>query len=81
MQLAYPWLRTRSSSALPGGVEAPDGVLAGVLANSALTRGSWRSAIRQAVPGITAVEPVLDRAGLARDLTPQNIAPPAAHAA
>ena len=72
VQLAYPWLRARSSSALPGGVEAPDGVLAGVLANSALTRGSWRSAIRQAVPGITAVEPVLDRAVLARDFTPQN---------
>ena len=70
VQLVYPWLRTPSSSNLPGGVEAPDGVVAGVLANSALTRGSWRSAIRQPVSGISGVAPVLDRAVLARDLTP-----------
>ena len=72
VQLAYPWLRTRTSGVLPGGVEAPDGVLAGVLANGALTRGSWRSAIRQPVAGITAVEPVLDRAALARTLAPPD---------
>ncbi len=68
VQLAYPWLRTRDSAVLPGGLEPPDGVLAGLLANSALTRGSWRSAIRQPVPGISAVEPVLDRATLQRNL-------------
>lgn len=68
VQLVYPWLRTRDSVALPGGVEPPDGVLAGLLANSALTRGSWRSAIRQPVPGVSGVEPVLDRATLGRDL-------------
>jgi hypothetical protein len=72
VQLAYPWLRTRHSALLPGGVEAPDGTLVGSLANSALTRGSWRSAIRQPVPGITAVQPALDRAMLARDLSPRN---------
>ncbi len=66
VQLIYPWLRTPNSPALPGGLEAPDGVLAGALANSALTRGSWRSALRQAIPGLTAVEPVLDRASLLR---------------
>ena len=69
VQLVYPWLRTRTSPALPGGLEPPDGVLAGLLAGSALTRGSWRSAIRQPVPGIFSVEPVLDRAMLERDLS------------
>jgi hypothetical protein len=68
VQLAYPWVRTRDSAALPGGVEPPDGVLAGLLANSALSRGSWRSALRQPVPGVSAVEPVLDRATLQRVL-------------
>jgi Bacteriophage tail sheath protein len=72
VQLGYPWLRTRDSVALPGGVEPPDGVLAGLLANSALTRGSWRSAIRQPVPGISNVEPVLDRATLQRNLPLTN---------
>jgi hypothetical protein len=73
VQLAYPWLRTPCSSNLPGGVEAPDGVVAGVLANNALTRGSWRSAIRQPIPGLSSVEPVLDRTLLARDLTPGGV--------
>jgi hypothetical protein len=73
VQLAYPWLRTHGSPILPGGIEAPDGVLAGVLANSALTRGSWRSALRQPVPSLSGVEPVLDRATLARDLTPAGL--------
>lgn len=70
VQLAYPWLRTAGSDALPGGVEPPDGTLAGLLANGALTRGSWRSALRQPVPGVAALEPVLDRATLGRDLSP-----------
>jgi hypothetical protein len=72
VQLTYPWLRTRTSGALPGDMEPPDGVLTGLLANSALTRGSWRSAIRQPVPAIIDVEPVLDRAALGRDLTPSG---------
>jgi hypothetical protein len=72
VQLVYPWLQTPSSPALPGGVEAPDGVLAGALANNALTRGSWRSAVRQPISGISGVEPALDRAMLGRDLTPKD---------
>jgi len=72
VQLTYPWLRTAGASNLPGGLEAPDGIVTGVLANSALTHGSWRSAIRQPVSGIGGVEPVLDRALLLRDLTPKD---------
>jgi hypothetical protein len=70
VQLAYPWARTRTSAMLPGGVESPDGLLAGVLANNALTRGSWQSAVRQPVAGVVSLEPVLDRATLDRPLAP-----------
>ena len=59
VQLVYPWLRTRASSRLPGVVEAPDAMLAGVLANNALTVGTWQSAAREPVSGIVALEPVM----------------------
>lgn len=44
LQLAYPWLRTGDSADAQGGIEAPEGTLAGVLARSALERGAYRSA-------------------------------------
>ena len=44
VQLAYPWVRTGLSNLLPEGVEPPEGVLAGLLAQSGLTRGAYRSA-------------------------------------
>jgi phage tail sheath protein FI len=49
LQMAYPWLRTADSSDTQGGVEAPEGSLAGVLALSALERGSYRSAAARAL--------------------------------
>jgi hypothetical protein len=70
IQLAYPWLKTRNPAVLPGGYEPPEGALVGLLANSALSQGSWSSAIRQPVPWVSSVEPVLDRALLDRDLSP-----------
>jgi hypothetical protein len=36
VQLAYPWVRSKSSPALPGELESPDGVVTGVLARNAL---------------------------------------------
>jgi len=68
VQLAYPWLQTRHSGRLPGGVEPPDAMLAGVLANNALTAGSWRSAARQPLPQIIDLEPTLSIADLSREL-------------
>ena len=50
-----------------GGVEPPDSVLAGLLANSALTRIRAQRP-SPARPGVSAVEPVLDRATLQRNL-------------
>jgi len=47
LQLAYPWVRTHDSADCQGGIEAPEGTLAGVLARSALERGSYRSAATQ----------------------------------
>ena len=44
VQLAYPWARSKSSSRLPGALESPDGVLAGVLARNALARGAFAAA-------------------------------------
>ncbi|KQU77068.1 MULTISPECIES: phage tail protein [unclassified Rhizobacter] len=44
VQLAWPWLRTQASgSDLPGGLESPDGVLAGLVACGATRRGCFRS--------------------------------------
>lgn len=44
VQLAWPWLRTQASSDdLPAGLEAPDGVLAGLVAEGAMRAGCFRS--------------------------------------
>lgn len=64
VQLVYPWLRTRDSGALPGGLVAPDGFFTGLLAASALGRGAWRSLVHQLIPDLIGVDPVLDRSTL-----------------
>ena len=46
LQLAYPWLKTTSSSVLLEGLESPDGALTGILARNALTRGTFASAVK-----------------------------------
>jgi uncharacterized protein len=74
VQLTYPWARTRSSGMLPGGLEPPDAVVAGVLADHALTRGAWKSAIRRSLPRVAGIEPVLDRGTLARAFAPTGAA-------
>lgn len=43
VQLGYPWLRTRAGNDLPEGAEPPDGVLAGLMAANALSRGTFHS--------------------------------------
>jgi hypothetical protein len=68
VQLVYPWLVTAESGNLPGGVEAPDGMLAGMLAASALTRGSWQSIARTPAFGLIGLEPTLSPSELARPL-------------
>jgi uncharacterized protein len=46
LQLAYPWLKTSGSSALLESLEPPEGVLAGLIARNALTRGTFMSATK-----------------------------------
>ncbi len=60
VQLAYPWLVTASAARLPGQIEPPDGVLAGVLARSVAARGAHRSLGRQDVREITGFQPALE---------------------
>ena len=43
VQLAWPWLRTTASVDLPEALEAPDGVLAGLVAAGAIAQGTFRS--------------------------------------
>lgn len=43
VQLAWPWLALRAGDDLPAGLEPPEGVLAGLLAASAVERGCHRS--------------------------------------
>ena len=43
VQLAWPWLRTQASVDLPESLEAPDGVLAGLVSAGAVARGAFRS--------------------------------------
>jgi Bacteriophage tail sheath protein len=44
LQLGTPWLAVAESEFMPGGLMPTDGVLAGMLARSALERGAFRSA-------------------------------------
>ena len=43
VQLAWPWLSTRTAQDLPEGLEPPDGALAGLIAAGALARGTHAS--------------------------------------
>lgn len=44
LQLCYPWLKTSEADMLPDQALPPEGVLTGILAANALTRGVFRSA-------------------------------------
>jgi phage tail sheath protein FI len=61
VQLVYPWVRTQASQELPEGLESPDGVLAGLLARNALTRGTFRSAAGLELAGVLSLGPELRR--------------------
>jgi hypothetical protein len=64
VQLVYPWVRTPGSLRLPGQLESPEGVLIGLLARNALTRGSFRSAAGLPLADVNGLEPALTRAQL-----------------
>jgi hypothetical protein len=64
VQLVYPWVRTPGSALLPEELESPEGVLTGVLARSALLRGTFRSALNLELADVEALFPELDRSAL-----------------
>jgi len=65
VQLAWPWLRTSHSADLPGALEAPEGLLAGLLAINALARGTFRSVAGTPLAAVSGSEPVLAWSGIA----------------
>jgi hypothetical protein len=62
LQLAYPWVQMSYAGDLPGNVEPPEGVLAGLLARNALTRGTFRSATALTIKEVIDVVPRLPQA-------------------
>jgi hypothetical protein len=57
VQLGWPWVATRNSGDLPEGIEPPDGLLAGVIAASALARGTFRSVAGTRLPQVLGATP------------------------
>ena len=60
LQLGWPWLQTTRSDDLPQRLEPAEGLLAGVLAENALARGTFRSVAGSRLPQVVALEPVPD---------------------
>lgn len=69
VQLAWPWLRTAQGADLPGQLEAPDGLLAGLVARNALARGTFRSVAGTPLPAVFGTEPVLPWSAIAATAT------------
>ncbi|MDC0747865.1 phage tail sheath protein [Polyangium mundeleinium] len=65
VQIVYPWVKTPASALLPGGVESPDAVLAGVLARNAIARGTFRSAMGAELADVFQIFPLLERSAIA----------------
>ena len=59
LQLGYPWLQASYAGDLPANLEPPEGVMAGVLARNALTRGTFRSATALTLHDLIDVTPPL----------------------
>lgn len=67
VQVAWPWVRGGSTASRPGGVAPADGVLAGMIARGALSRGSFRSIAGDRPEGITDLQPRMSRAAERRE--------------
>jgi hypothetical protein len=59
LQLSYPWLKTSGSGVLSESLEPPDGLLTGLLARNALTRGSFMDATKIVPAELFDVSPIL----------------------
>jgi hypothetical protein len=72
LQLAYPWLKTTGSNVLLEALEPPDGVLTGLLARNALTRGTYTSATKVKPAEVYDLWPVLPARETEVSATPLN---------
>ncbi len=70
VQLAYPWLVTPGAESLPGGLEPPDGVFAGVLARTVPALGVGHSLGAQPLRGVFDFAPALAATALQLDPAP-----------
>jgi hypothetical protein len=70
LQLAYPWVETAASAAMPEGVEGAEGVLLGAIARTSLRYGAFWSAAGQALPSVRRTLPELGSGDLQRALPP-----------
>lgn len=59
LQLGYPWLQTGYGGDLPANLEPPEGVMAGVLARNALSRGTFRSTTDLMIHDVLDIRPRL----------------------
>lgn len=59
LQLSYPWLKTSGSGVLSEELEPPDGLLVGLLARNALTRGAFMDATKIVPSELSDVSPLL----------------------
>lgn len=62
VQLGYPWLQLSYAGDLPANLEPPEGVIAGVMARNALTRGTFRSITALELYDLIGVAPQLRQA-------------------
>ena len=68
LQLAYPWIETAASFDLPEGLQSPEGVLAGMVARTALAEGAFRSAAGRPCRSPRRLHPEIATSDLARGL-------------
>lgn len=59
LQLGFPWLQQDYAGDLPANLEPPEGVMAGLLARNALTRGTFRSATALNIQDVIDIAPRL----------------------
>jgi len=68
LQLAWPWIETDASGAMPEGIEGAEGVLMGAIARTALRLGAFRSAAGTSLPTVHRILPDIGTGALRRGL-------------
>jgi hypothetical protein len=68
LQLAYPWVETAASKALPEGLQSPEGLLAGLVARTSLADGGFRSAAGRPCRSVRRLFPVIAGSDVVRGL-------------